>query len=622
MGLLVDIHENFMASRETVLYPMVQAYIKGMKNDLPILLRSVCPYLLRLCNDEYKLLKHFFVTSNTPASAIPCFRRLLEALWGILHDIVRPLIIKQFSVEVLCEVVDVIKFEVLEDQVRRRGECSVFVEPIVVRLMQDAQERLIYRTQAHVAEIIGSFYPKPEDLLYPEKLDSHDPRELTEYFPTLNLTLGLLSKVYQCLERSVFEGIASEAVSLCTASCVSASKTIMRKAGIQDGSLFLIKHLYMLREQISPFESDFSVEENDLDLGYLGTSLSSVLSRTNDFSIFSFSATNPIFSAVRTVHHRLNPKQDLEKELRQACEAWILEVTKKTAEPLINFIGKAPTRGLKPGQEAQVDEAIEATIGYIETILGPAVSKLELYLSPWGHLVKTMLEPVHANIEEMAQRIHSIVQGGEEGISPSTPLPEHYQRLILLARARDVIVTSPTPRSPLRLNNPIHDGPRRTPPTLTIGRPASPEPGTPGSNQSGSPDSLPAPSPMSTNLRVDAMMSVVSPGPYQSEAKLPAPSPVKEPSFNPPPPPIPPPTKAAPPPPPPKPPAPPTPPVVAVSAPPPPPPKAPPPPPPAPPPPRVTAPVAEPEPEPEPEPELEPEPEPEPEPAPSRGWLW
>ena len=30
-------------------------------------------------------------------------------------------------------------------------------------------------------------------------------------------------------------------------------------------------------------------------------------------------------SAVRTIHHRMNPMQDLEKELRAACETFILE---------------------------------------------------------------------------------------------------------------------------------------------------------------------------------------------------------------------------------------------------------------------------------------------------------
>jgi len=105
MGLLMDIHENFMTARETILYPMVQAYIRMIgEADLPTLLRSVCPYLIRICNDEYKLLKHFFVTANTAASARPVFRRLLEALWGVLHDVVRPSIIKAFSVDLLCEV--------------------------------------------------------------------------------------------------------------------------------------------------------------------------------------------------------------------------------------------------------------------------------------------------------------------------------------------------------------------------------------------------------------------------------------------------------------------------------------------------------------------------------------
>jgi len=556
-GLLMDIHENYMASRETVLYPMAKAYISNLSSDLPAMLRSACPYLLRICNDELKLLQHFFTTIG-PASATHAFRRLLECLWGVLHDVVRPMIIKELSLDMLCEVVDVLKFEVLEDQVRRRAGTSELVEPIVMRLMQDAQERLIYRTQAHVVDAIGAYYPKPDDLDYPKRMEGNDPRDTRSYFPTLDITLSLLSKVYQCLERSVFEGIASEAVSLCTASFVSASKTITRKCGPIDGNLFLIQHLYMLREQIAPFESDFTVDQNDLDLGYLGASLSTMLSRTSGGSIFSLSANNPLFSAVRTVHHTLNPKQDLEKELRQACEALILEITKQVAGPIIQFLGKAPKVGIKPGTENQVAEAIEAARNNLETVLRPALGQMAMYLQPWGHLLQTMIDPIHANIEETTHRLHNHVTGPHTDPSQVPPLPANFQTLIALAKAMDLNtlrVPTPTnitavPPQPIEVMVPPEPPPAPSAPP-PIGAPrappppivTSPGPSSPPSTRS-SPDSLPAPSPASTALRVDAIVDSLTPAsspvpppppPAQSPKQLPPPPRQQPPSYHPPP---------------------------------------------------------------------------------------
>lgn len=66
------------------------------------------------------------------------------------------------------------------------------------------------------------------------------------------------------VQTRVFEGIATEAVNACTSALVDASKRISSKSPI-DGQLFLIKHLFSLKEQISPFDISFSFTEQILD---------------------------------------------------------------------------------------------------------------------------------------------------------------------------------------------------------------------------------------------------------------------------------------------------------------------------------------------------------------------
>lgn len=67
-------------------------------------------------------------------------------------------------------------------------------------------------------------------------------------------SLLVLSKVYRCLPKSIFGGIAHEAVGSSTASIQQASRMVARRSGPMDGQLFMIKHLLILREQIAPFE--------------------------------------------------------------------------------------------------------------------------------------------------------------------------------------------------------------------------------------------------------------------------------------------------------------------------------------------------------------------------------
>jgi len=503
MGLLLDIHETYASARETVLYPIVQMYIKSLGTDLPSVLRSACPYLGSICADEYQLLGHFFQCLTGPASALPVFRRLLEALWGVLHDGVRPLIISQLSVETLCEVIAVMKYEVLDGQIRLRGDAGQLVEPIVLRLMQDAQERLIYRAQAHVVEDIGSFYPKPDDLDYPARLATMDSRDIhAHYFPTLGRTLILLSKVYNCLDRPVFEGIAQEAVSLCSASFRSASKMIKRRSKSLDGELFLIKHLYALREQIAPFESEFNVEETGLDLGYLKTSLSTVLAGSGSGSIFSFSAANPLFSAVRTVQHRMNPKQDLDKELKLACEDLILQITKDTAGPIISLLSSAPSTGLRAGSEAKVTQAIEETRKKLDEILLPSVQQMRQYL-PGNSLVDTLLEPIQSNIEDTAVRLHNLACGQPADQTSAVPLPAAFQTLIALTKA--VSTASTVPVEAPRIAMPTAASSPSTTPLL--------------------PPPLPSASPAPSSPSVAPPPSSVAPPPSSSSAAPPLPLP-------------------------------------------------------------------------------------------------
>ncbi|MCH96380.1 conserved oligomeric Golgi complex subunit 3-like, partial [Trifolium medium] len=48
-----------------------------------------------------------------------------------------------------------------------------------------------------------------------------------------------------------------------------ASKLIAKRSSQMDGQLFLIKHLLNLREQIAPFNIEFSVTQKELDFSHL-----------------------------------------------------------------------------------------------------------------------------------------------------------------------------------------------------------------------------------------------------------------------------------------------------------------------------------------------------------------
>ena len=85
------------------------------------------------------------------------------------------------------------------------------------------------------------------------------------WYPTVRRTLVCLSRLYRCLELEIFQGLSQEVLDACIDSLESASSQITEKKGARNGQLFMIKHLLILREQITPFQVQLSVLEHSLD---------------------------------------------------------------------------------------------------------------------------------------------------------------------------------------------------------------------------------------------------------------------------------------------------------------------------------------------------------------------
>eukprot|EP00898_Chlorokybus_atmophyticus_P000708 jgi/Chlat1/1638/Chrsp127S01891 len=432
--LLTDCHALYCSERLALVAATVQERIAAYAAAQPVatLTRSGCAYLMQVCQLEHQLFEHFFPSSSASTSVTTGpnpLAPLLDPLCTVLYDALRPLFVHEQDLDLLCELVEILRGEVLEEHLGRRGEAVAGLRPTVERINADVQERLIFRAQTFMRDEVATYTPTPDDLDYPAKLEriaaaagtAETSGSVEDYsrdmyagwYPPLERTLSCLSKLYRTVDVGIFTDFAQEAVTLCSSSIQLASRLIMRKAGTMDGQLFLIKHLLILREQIAPFDIDFAVTYRDLDFSHMRDHLRRIM--RGETSFFNFMAQG----APRVTESMMDSKKDLEKALKATCEAFIMSMTKLIIEPMLSFITKVTAVKLSSGHSSQplreqafasperLKEMIDKVREALETLPG-VMARLRLYLtSPSTRAI--LLRPIKSNISEAYTQIANLV---------------------------------------------------------------------------------------------------------------------------------------------------------------------------------------------------------------------
>lgn len=164
-----------------------------------------------------------------------------------------------------------------------------------------------------------------------------------EYYPTLQRTLHILSRLYGCVPPAVFEGISAEVIDLCRNSLVTVADMLASKQTKLDGQLFLIKNLLMLREQVIPFDTEFIIKEESLDFANMIDGLMMAIRTSwtvNALSNIANFSSILAASAPRVVQSYADSKQLLDRDLKRVCEDLILETARAALDPLSSFLLK------------------------------------------------------------------------------------------------------------------------------------------------------------------------------------------------------------------------------------------------------------------------------------------
>lgn len=275
----------YCSSRESLLQPSIRRHILLLKEEhgLVGMTRLASVFLMKVCSSETNLYLDFFgippsldnvdsdvkarlkqncyqiVSNNKPSSVLDDeqFQKMLEGLCSNLHRIVRRGVVLLSDMDLLCQVVSVLREE---RSIANASALTRAVARSMSRMIEDAQERLIFCTLSTLSKEVVKFKPTQADLDYPKKLKLlrldvrhysdegedavHAQMQVYEsWFPPMRTVLKVLSKLFRVVDPKVFEDIAFQAVQSCTKSLKEAANVIRSIAGDIDGDLFLVKHL-------------------------------------------------------------------------------------------------------------------------------------------------------------------------------------------------------------------------------------------------------------------------------------------------------------------------------------------------------------------------------------------
>ncbi|XP_023321299.1 conserved oligomeric Golgi complex subunit 3 [Eurytemora carolleeae] len=428
--LLTDVEQHYLACRERLLGPSVRSAVSQLlgvhQRDHCGLVRAGCAFLLHVCEDETQLHAQMFSAVNTAEEAEdprPELSSFLERLCLVLYDSLRPLIIQVSHLETLAELTAILRGEVIGQHCVSYPYLTAY-RRVGHQMLQDVQERLVYRTSVYIRTDITGYKPSPGDLAYPEKLEmmesiaeqltqqqqqqergkthsrqnsnssmvsltsmevgninsrtytSSSPADLHGmWYPPVRRTLLTLSKLYRCLEKPIFQGLSQEVLLACLDSVQLAAEEISKnpKKSKADGQLFEIKHLLTLREQIAPFQADFMVKETSLDFSKITSAAVALFNRKGDF--LTLNGNNSLLEFLLegtpgVQEHLRDSKKEVDRRLKHTCESFIQDSASSLLHPVQDLNTKVlsfyQVRGdksaLLKSQPWAADSALQAAV--------------------------------------------------------------------------------------------------------------------------------------------------------------------------------------------------------------------------------------------------------------------
>jgi len=370
-------YDAYFSVRKQLLTPIILNHIQSLSSppNLLIVARKGCYYMIKLFIDEYKLFFEIFDSGEEE------FKNYLEGLASNLYDYLRPMIIHENRIDTLSELCRILLSNLTEINTishRKKEDYELKLSFLVINnILKDAQQRLAFRAQSFIKQDIEGFKISDKDLIgflrisesvrkshIQQQQQSSNIKKMTsevqisnmakhnneeydmgkviygggEWYPTLQRTLYILTKLYHVINQSVFEDIAEEAIEQCRLSLVEVANQIYKLKSKADSQLFLIKNLLLFREKIAPFDAEFVHKETlDVDINTIKDVALGILNNPESILSVIFGKTVP---TINSPSDNMDARQRIDNELKMVCNSLISDIVSECLEQVNSFLVK------------------------------------------------------------------------------------------------------------------------------------------------------------------------------------------------------------------------------------------------------------------------------------------
>ena len=170
-SLMNELYTSYSATRGRLVIPLVVKKIADIaqapstSKDLVAFARNSIGYIKGVCTDEHELWLEWFEREDG-------LYDFLESVCEPLYDHLRPRIIHENQLLKLCELCTLLQTRYMRDQDEELEMVDLNqldFSTLIQSALEDAQTRLVFRTQAILRDEIENYKPKPEDLDYPTR---------------------------------------------------------------------------------------------------------------------------------------------------------------------------------------------------------------------------------------------------------------------------------------------------------------------------------------------------------------------------------------------------------------------------------------------------------------------